>query len=230
MELATSQRQSFPEAIFRDMFRIPVGVAVEDPRAPVSGLLPGEAPLMRNAVESRQREYASGRRAARRAFAQIGIAPYAIPTGNDRAPVWPRDVTGSITHSDTLCVAVTARRDDAASIGIDVEPAIGLEDELISTICTVTERAWLSSRRPETRPLLAKLIFSAKEATFKCQFQVSHEMFDFHAVEITPDLDLGVFDATFAWDVAGFERGTRIDGQFRTDAGMIMSSAMLPPV
>ena len=50
---------------------------------------------------------------------------------NDRVPIWPDDLVGSITHTDLCAAAAVARRDQGfVAIGIDLEPADALPPEL----------------------------------------------------------------------------------------------------
>jgi 4'-phosphopantetheinyl transferase EntD len=61
-------------------------------------LFPEEAMQLDGAVDSRLREFATGRSCARQALAGLGLAPAPILRGAKREPLWPAGIVGSITH------------------------------------------------------------------------------------------------------------------------------------
>ena len=60
--------------------------------------------------------------------------------------------------------------------------------------------------------MLAKAIFCAKEAAYKCQYPLTGEMFGFETFGIDLSLDRGVFSARFLNAVGNFGRCDRLDG------------------
>ncbi|MDX8349855.1 4'-phosphopantetheinyl transferase superfamily protein [Cognatiyoonia sp. IB215446] len=172
-------------AALQDMLGPDFGVGVTDPRDPADGLWPEETPAVARAVEKRQRDFAAGRRAAREAMSALGVTPAAIPQGNQREPVWPEGLIGSISHCATCCVATVAHTSQHRTIGIDIEPATPLDPDLIPMICTAEEQNWLPAQ-PDPN-LAAKQIFSAKEAVYKAQFPLTREVIGFKAVTLRFD-------------------------------------------
>ncbi|SEN32753.1 4'-phosphopantetheinyl transferase EntD (siderophore biosynthesis) [Pseudorhodobacter antarcticus] len=164
-------------------------------------LWPGESI---SATPKRALEFAAGRAAARMAMAALNIAPTAIPHGDDRAPIWPPGLNGSITHSATACLAALTRA--PTLIGIDLEPATPLDPDLWPIILSPSERSALGPNAA----LQAKLIFSAKEATYKAQYPRSQTLLDYMAMEIT--LGPQTFTARFTLDVPGFPKNTQLTG------------------
>jgi len=214
----------------RALFPIDVAVAVSDPHAEHTPRFAAEAQAVARATTRRRREFLAGRAAAHRAMAQIGGAVSPVLAGADRAPVWPEGITGSISHSARTCLAVVAETRDTPALGIDIEDEAPLDPALVAEICTLPERAWLSTRPEALRGRLAKLIFSAKECAYKCQFMLSREMLDFGDLEITADLETGQFEATFARDLPGFARGTWLSGRYAFAAGQVITAmAMTQP-
>lgn len=210
------------------LFAPDIAVAVTDPRAPHPAPWRDEAAAIARAGPRRRAEFAAGRAAARRAMQAMGHAPAPVTTGPDRAPVWPTGLVGSLSHCDSLCVAALGPAHGLRAIGVDIEEDIGLPCDLIPTICSLAERAWLSSQPQDQRARLAKLIFCAKECAYKCQYPVSGTLFDFDTLEITPDLDTGQFEATFSRDIAGFGAGTCLSGRFAIAGGVIACGMGLP--
>lgn len=218
---------STPDGTMRALLGPEVAVAMTDPRAEQGALYPEEVSTMARATPARQAEFAAGRAAARAAMRDLGRPGAPVPCARDRSPVWPRGLTGSISHTDKVCLAAVAESEKLRSIGIDIEPDAPLEPDLTRGICTLAERAWLAIQPEETRGFLAKLIFSAKECAYKCQYPVTGMLFDFDTLEITPDLDTGQFEATFLRDIGPFPNGTCFHGRFAVQDGLIMTATVL---
>jgi 4'-phosphopantetheinyl transferase EntD len=203
-------------AAARRLLPASVAVATADPTKPASPLWPGET--LQGAISKRQREFASGRLAARAALAQLGLPAQAIPMGQDRAPVWPPGLNGSITHSDTLCLAAVTQ--GQTLIGIDLEPATPLERDLWDAILLPQERATLTEHPNAT--LFAKLMFSAKEAAYKAQYTRSKTLIGFEVFHIT--LSATGFTARFTQTVPGFAAGTRLHGKYTQTQGHYLTT------
>ena len=211
------------EDTIRALFPRPVAVAVTDPTAPQPVAFAAETRAIASAREKRRHEFLAGRAAVQAAMRQMGQPPVAVPAGADRAPIWPDGLTGSISHSDSLCAAVLADTRSFPALGIDIEPAEPLAPDLVPEICTLSERAWLSAQPEPGRGLLARLIFSAKECAYKCQYTLSRTMLEFTDLEITADLETGQFEATFLRAVPAFEQGTRLYGRHMTADGHVIT-------
>ena len=206
------------------------GVAVEQtaPGAPDNGLYPDELASVGPMVPLRRREFAAGRRAARRAMASFGIEPDAIPMGDDRAPIWPGGVIGTITHDSTICLAAIAREGTCAGLGLDIENDTGLDRTYFNTLLTEDEKDRVAHLPVLQQAFEAKLIFSAKECAYKAQFRQSRVIFDFQTLEIefVPDTDR--FIATYQRSIAPFEKGDRLEGRYRRLDGWVMTAMRLP--
>lgn len=173
-------------ATFASLF--PSGVVAAELRAPgdASLLLPAEAQDMSNAVPKRMQEFAAGRLCARRALAEFGVADFPVRVAHDRQPVWPGFLVGSITHTAGICAAVVVERARVIALGVDTEVVGAVKAELWSTICVSAETAWLDTLAPAQRAAAVTLIFSAKEAFYKCQFPLVGEWLNFHDLRVTP--------------------------------------------
>ena len=187
------------------------GCGAANPLAAPDGLLPGEAA---QGIDKRQREFAAGRRAARQAMAQIGQPPLAVPMGEDRAPIWPAGLAGSITHSATACLAVVTAR--PLLIGLDMDPDSALSPELWQTVLRPSEAAQLAGDGHQ-----AMAIFCAKEAAYKAQFPRSRTLFDCQVLEVVLSGDR--FTATFCTAIPGFDPGTVLNGRIAHTAGHILA-------
>ncbi len=147
-------------------------------------LLPEEAAHLGRAVAKRVGEFAAGRLCARRALAEFGIRDFPIRAADDRQPIWPQAMVGSITHTGGLCVAVVAERRHCIAMGIDSEVVGDVNTDIWSTICLATELAWIASLPAAEQAAAAALIFSAKEAFYKCQYPLTSEWLYFDAVRV----------------------------------------------
>jgi 4'-phosphopantetheinyl transferase EntD len=151
-----------------------------DPRA----LYPEEAKHLGKAVRKRVEEFAAGRLCARLLLGEFGTDNFAIEVGPGRQPLWPPALVGSITHTTGFCAAVVAPRMSLRSVGIDTEIAGGVKPELWRGICTPEESAWLRSLSSVEQIAAATVIFSAKEAFYKCQFPLTQQYLGFHDVSV----------------------------------------------
>ena len=198
-----------------------VALAATAPAGPYEAY-PEELAALPRATEKRTREFAAGRAAARLSLRELGAPALAIPMGADRAPVWPPGLLGSITHTDTACLAATAWEGEFRLLGLDMEPDTPLDADLLETVCTPAERAWLATQ--DEAGHWAKLIFSAKEAAYKAQHRLSHALIGFDALELRIDAPGQSFVATFQSDVPPFVRGEALHGRFARGGGLIVTA------
>jgi 4'-phosphopantetheinyl transferase EntD len=192
-------------------------------------LYPEEANCIRSAVPARRREFAQGRLCARRVLAELGIRDFPLLKGEDRAPIWPEGIVGSLTHSAGYCAAAVARAEGFSSLGIDVETAEPLAAELASLVCLESELARLRELSEASRGIVAKLLFSAKETVFKSVYPVTRVFLEFHDCEIGLDEDRGMFTAVLRnprLPLSG--RGTVLRGRCARDPDRLFTGIALP--
>jgi 4'-phosphopantetheinyl transferase EntD len=133
---------------------------------------------------SRAAEFAAGRCCARRALAAIGI-PAAVGRGSDRAPQWPPGIVGSISHTGRFSLAVVARRSEIAGLGVDIELLGRVRRELWPIVFRPAEAARLEAEPAERQPVLASIMFSAKEAYFKFQYPIWRAWLDYREAMVS---------------------------------------------
>lgn len=207
------QRFSYSE-FARPLFSDAVAMAWTDPTAPMPRLIGDEVLAVEQVSPARAREFGAGRAAAREAMGLLGQPPRPVLQGEDRAPIWPKGLTGSITHTARDCIAVITDSPEIMALGLDMEVASPLESALWPEICTMPEMHWLASLGPSQRGHFAKLLFSAKEAVYKAQYQVSRQMLEFHDLCLSMDLTNHRFEAQLKTDVAGLRTGAVLAGRF----------------
>jgi enterobactin synthetase component D / holo-[acyl-carrier protein] synthase len=149
-----------------------------------AALYPDEARHVQKAQQKRMQEFAAGRLCARLLLREFGIQNFAIEVGEQRQPLWPETLVGSITHTAGFCAAVATPKECLRSVGIDTEITGSVKTELWRGICTPSETSWLRSLPAAEQLAAATLIFSAKEAFYKCQFGVTQQRLGFHDVSV----------------------------------------------
>ena len=136
-----------------------------------------------------------GRKAAYTALKRLGCErPPDVAQGTGGEPVWPDGICGSITHCEPWSVVVAMRSSSEASLGIDMENAARISDlEICSLVCRNSERDWvLDSNDPHARLCV---MFSAKEALFKCVYPRCRRYIDFKEAELLWCADRSCFEA-----------------------------------
>ncbi|MGR3715048.1 MAG: 4'-phosphopantetheinyl transferase family protein [Shimia sp.] len=207
-----------------------MGVGVADPTQSPALVLPEEAVAIAAARPKRKREFAAGRRAARSAMQKIGLSAAAVPSGPNRAPAWPAGVTGSISHDDSSALAVVAPLTRFRALGVDIEPNAPLPRDVYDAITTRNEQAALAQFSDAKRLHLGRHIFCAKEAVFKAQFPLTHQMFGFHEVEITFNTLHTGFRARFMRNIATIRAGSTLSGQCGYGGGHVLAMVTLGAV
>ncbi len=195
------------------LFPEDVVTAWGDPLEASRPLFPEEEALVARAVPKRQQEFAKGRECARRALERLGRGDVVLLSGKDREPLWPPEITGSITHTSGLCAVAVALSQHYAGIGIDAEPAESLEPEVAKRVSGSDDtRSW-SRVQSLDRAVLPRLVFSVKEAVYKCQFPLTRTFLGFEDLGV--ELDEGVFRASLRKDLPRFRAGTAFVGRWR---------------
>ena len=203
-------------------------VAIGDGAAP---LFPEEAAVVARAVARRQAEFAAGRQAAREALSSLCGYGGPVPSGSDRAPVWPPGVVGSISHDDGLAVAAVARSSELLSLGIDIDTIARFKPDLERLVCTPGEISlWLHGRSASERQRQLALVFCIKEAVYKAQYPLTKGWLDFVDLALQlPDELAGAFTATLQRAVGGFVAGHCFEGRCAVEAGRCVAALVLRP-
>ena len=138
-------------------------------------LAPAEKKQIGDVCEKRYSEFAAGRSQAWQLITSLTGVADTLLIGEYRQPIWPAEVTGSISHSDEYCAVAVAPKSVLDGLGLDVEPFEDLDTDVAEVVLTDAElasTAVIDSRlvRSGAAPLggkTHKLIFSIKEAIYK---------------------------------------------------------------
>lgn len=143
---------------------------------------------LQKAVLKRRCEFLAGRIACQNALKKIGHkTPFEIKNGENREPLWPHNIVGSITHSQNNAIARVAFKYDFIAVGIDFEQI--MTDELAHKLWPkfasdeeFKELKHAGSHYSDAQ--LTTLIFSAKESIYKALFPLEKRFFGFEAVSL----------------------------------------------
>jgi 4'-phosphopantetheinyl transferase EntD len=178
---------------------------------------------LRHATPKRQRDFLAGRCCAEEALLQLGASSTHVAMAEDRAPIWPDRVVGSITHTGDFAAAAVAWAADIAGLGIDSEQAVDPADAHdIAAICMVDEATLFKAAHGRSFCEFCTFVFSAKEAVFKCLFPLTRNFLEFSDVRIT---SLNWDRECFAWTTVGEHSGT---GRLSHADGLVHTSVQLP--
>ena len=134
--------------------------------------------------QKRLSDFSTGRYCAIKALEQLGIKDAIIPIGEDREPIWPEGIVGSISHCDSLTGAIVAKSSDHISLGIDIEEIGRVTPDLWDLVFTENEKNYLFRLSDEDILVQSTAIFSIKEAFYKFQHPLTKTFLDFLDVEV----------------------------------------------
>ncbi len=148
-------------------------------------LHPLEQALVSHSVDIRKAEFGDARWCAHQALRDLGYpGNQPILRGERGMPLWPENVTGSLTHTEGFRAAVVAPRSQVRSMGLDAEPAEPLPEGVVGSIARVGEFAQLDRLRANGVTCADRLLFCAKEATYKAWFPMTQRWLGFEQAEI----------------------------------------------
>jgi 4'-phosphopantetheinyl transferase EntD len=177
---------------------------------------------LRHAAHKRQHEFLAGRWCAEQALQCLGAGSTEIGMAEDRAPIWPDGIVGSITHTAGFAAAAVAWTADVAGLGVDseriIDPAAARD---IAGICMIDEETLFEAPAGRSFCEFCTFVFSAKEAVFKCLFPLTRKFLEFSDVRIT-SLDWN--REYFSWTALSEHIGT---GRLSQAEGVVHTSVEL---
>ena len=149
--------------------------------------LPEEEPLIARSVAKRRNEFITVRHCARVALGELGLPPAPILKGEKGEPCWPDGVVGSLTHCAGYRGAVVGRSSAVRSVGIDAEPHDVLPNGVLDSITIDEERHEIAALPAGLH--WDRILFCAKEATYKAWFPLTKRWLGFEDAHIVFDVD-----------------------------------------
>ncbi|MHD0173203.1 4'-phosphopantetheinyl transferase family protein [Corynebacterium diphtheriae] len=184
-----------------------------------------EKAQVKNAVAVRRAEFGDARWCAHQSLRKLG--PYdhpAILRGERGMPLWPVGIAGSLTHTEGLRAAVVAPTTEVASMGIDAEIAEELPGGILGSIARPNEIAMLDDLRARGLLFADRLLFCAKEATYKAWFPITQRWLDFDQAEIDIRAD-GTFISYLLIRPTPFPF---IEGKWAIHDGYVVATTVIP--
>ncbi len=159
--------------------------------------------FVERAVEQRVKHFSTGRLCAKKALESLNITDVEILMNEDKAPVWPEGVVGSISHSKSMAGAVVAFANKVSSIGLDIETIGGVNPDMWDMLFLASEQAFLQQFTGDKLTFYTTLLFSGKEAFYKFQHPLTKTFLDF--TDVAMNLIEGQFEIAVLKDFPGKE-------------------------
>lgn len=196
-------------------------------------LLDSERKQIQNAVKKRQDEFAAGRYCAKMALGSLGLDANSIEilNGAEGRPIWPEGFIGSISHARGCYGAVAGKKNQFASLGLDVEEAHRMREKLWEAAMTAEEISFLNKINGDQATVYATTIFSAKEAFFKLQHYVTGEWLGLKDARVELNLQTGKFQIFILKDLAPFGLNKQtFEGKFAFFDGFVATGICLKAI
>ncbi len=192
-------------------------------------LLPEERKSVAKAVPKRVQEFAAGRYCARQALHRLGLSQCALPRAENGVTHWPQGTVGAISHSNTWCGAVVGLKDDVEGIGLDIETIQRVSLSIARRVLTPEEARMIAEMPEDEARRFLCLIFSAKEAVYKCFFQLIKKRISFHDAIIIPQQGADRFKIRVSELIASrIPKAQNLMGSFFEFEGDIFAGIVLP--
>ncbi|MFK3974635.1 4'-phosphopantetheinyl transferase [Pseudomonas sp. NPDC087358] len=186
---------------------------------------------IQRSVAKRQTEFLAGRLCAREAMRQLDGRLHVPLIGDDRAPVWPQDLCGSITHSTGWAAAIVASKQHWRGLGMDVEQLLSSERaaRLAAEILTDNEMQRMAAGPEHQAALLVTLTFSLKESLFKALYPLVLKRFYFEHAELLQWSQTGSARLRLKIDLSDeWHSGRELEAQFAVMQGQLLSLVAIP--
>ena len=181
---------------------------------------------IQRSVAKRQTEFLAGRLCARDALRRLDERLYIPGIAEDRAPVWPSDVCGSITHSTGWAAAIVAHKKQWRGLGLDTEHLLSHDraSRLAGEILTANELADMASAPDDQIALRVTLTFSIKEALFKALYPIVQQRFYFEHAELVEWSQDGSARLRLLTNLSSeWHHGKELEGQFSVQDDHLLS-------
>jgi 4'-phosphopantetheinyl transferase EntD len=216
--------------VITDVLGAPVSAAERfDDDADVT-LFPEEEALLGRAVAKRRAEFTTARLCAREALSGLDLPPVPVLRGPNREPLWPDGVVGSITHCTGYRACAVAHVSDFLTIGIDAEPNAPTPDGVLGAVALPAEverHEALTAAHPGVS--WDRLLFSAKESTYKAWYPVARRWLGFEDADIVLRPD-GTFTSRVLIEppVAGGAPLDVFHGRWLSRDGLLLTTVAVP--
>ena len=215
-------------AVLPDLDELVYAELYHDP--PDLAPLPEEESLIARSVAKRRNEFVTVRHCARLAMGRLGVADAPILKGEKGEPQWPDGLVGSLTHCEGYRGAVVGRSTAVRSVGIDAEPHDVLPNGVLDAISLPVERGEIAALPSGLH--WDRILFCAKEATYKAWFPLTGRWLGFEDAHITFEADgpaAGSFVSRILIDPAARSGPplTELAGRWSVGGGLALTAIVL---
>jgi len=216
-----STETSVENLAFAELYSDPPGLAP----------MPEEEPLIARSVAKRRNEFITVRHCARLALGELGFPPVPIRKGEKGEPCWPDGVVGSLTHCAGYRGAAVGRGAAVRSVGVDAEPHDVLPHGVLDAISLDAERSEMAALPAGVH--WDRILFCAKEATYKAWFPLTKRWLGFEDAHITFRIDGsgsgGTFESVILIDGATLSGPplTSLAGRWSVERELVLTAIVL---
>ena len=144
----------------------------------------GNCSISNGAKSKRKHEFTKGRRIASKLLGRFGETR-SVGVAADRSPIWPNGFVGSISHSTEFVWVAVGSQSTIRSVGIDTEPIVSEATRQLLSPEIATLDEWLIAKSLGLDPQATfTIVFSAKEAFYKCWYPITGLYFGFLDVSV----------------------------------------------
>ena len=143
-------------------------------------------PTIQRSAVKRKAEFLAGRLAALYHIQHcFDACDGYVAIGQDRSPVWPKGIIGSLSHTRHEAVCLLGRQSDIALLGVDIEDRMSSQtiDDIKNMVVSGREEQLCSASFFALNDVIA-IVFSAKESLFKSLYPKVLAYFDFFSAEM----------------------------------------------
>lgn len=178
------------------------------------------------AVVLRKAEFLCGRQTAKLALHQLGSKTGMVTIGENRSPVFPKGIVGSISHSQNLAICAVALQSNIEYVGVDLEHIIAphVLDDIEKQIITTAEKRIIVECGLNIGTGFT-VVYSAKESLFKALHGNVGAYFDFDAAKM---IEINLRERRITFELAQtlspqLPAGTRVSGLFYVDNDYVLT-------
>ena len=168
-------------------------------------------------ISKRKAHYFAGRFLSKIILSKMGIIDFNLLSGTGNEPLWPKNIIGSLSHTENHAICAITLPIETTVIGIDIQEYISkvTANEIWSSIITSSEKEFLSMIKIDF-PILLTLVFSAKESLLKALYPSVKYFFDFDSAKI---IQFNFIEKTFTLELSknlnhSYNCGRRFKGRF----------------
>jgi 4'-phosphopantetheinyl transferase EntD len=144
-----------------------------------------EIKIIHGSTVKRFNEFIAGRTCCKRCLNRMSISDFPVLKDKFGLPVFPDHIVGSISHTKSIGIAITGKKEEYKALGIDVEEIGRIKKQHIGIFTTQEELNFLIQLSGFKQEAYSTLIFSAKEACHKLMFSISKNILDFKNINIS---------------------------------------------